>query len=233
MLAKFEVNNEKLEKNEIELQRSNFAYYRISWGNTNEEIKLTSVKAIFASESVQVEEPLQWRTVSGSKVPSTSGPIVYQYDIEGYFPVSGLKVRFADKNSIARVSIEAANDQNGPWTFIQSPTFFTVVKEGAELSNLQVGMDGRRFRFWRLNLNSNPSGVGGRFPEISFGWRPNFARFLARGEGPFSVAYGSATAVGVAQQNQMHCHLLRELFFHPQKRTVRSNRYVRLLRQSR
>jgi hypothetical protein len=201
VLANFDVNSESLQKNEIELQGSKFAYYRISWRSTDEEIKLVSVKAIFESESIKIEEPLQWKTVSGSKTQGVGDQIAFQYDLEGFYPVSGMKVQFADQNSIARVSIEAANEQSGPWTSIQSSTFFKVIKEGAELSNLEVSFGERRFRFWRLNLNSNLAGVGGRFPEISFGWRPNIVRFLARGEGPFAVAYGSATAVGVAQSD--------------------------------
>ena len=42
VLAKFEVKNEKLKKDEVQLQGSAFTYYRISWPSTSDEIKLSS-----------------------------------------------------------------------------------------------------------------------------------------------------------------------------------------------
>jgi hypothetical protein len=211
VLAKFEVNNEKLKKDKVQLSGSAFTYYRISWPSTSDEIKLSSVKAIFSTEKEKVEEPLQWKPVTGIKTPAANDKIIYQYDVGGYYPVSGLKVQFADQNSIARVSIEAANDEKGAWSPIQTSTFFTVIKEGAELSNLQVNFSDRQFRFWRLHLNSNLAGVGSRFPDITFGWRPNIVRFLARGEGPFTLAYGSSKAINVPQSDLINADWTKEV----------------------
>ena len=210
VLAKFEVKNEKLKKDEVQLSGSAFTYYRISWPSTSDEIKLSSVKAVFSTKKERVEE-LQWKAVSGIKTPAVNDQLIYQYDVGGYYPVSAIKVQFADQNSIARVSIEAANDEKGAWSHIQASTFFTVIKEGAELSNLKVNFSDRQFRFWRLHLNSNLAGVGSSFPDITFGWRPNIVRFLARGEGPFTLAYGSSKAINVPQSDLINADWTKEV----------------------
>lgn len=210
VLGKFEVDAEKLKKDEIQLLGSAYTYYRISWPSSPNEVKLGHIQAVFTVETEKVEAPLQWKAISGTKA-NNNDQIIYQYDVGGYYPVSGLKIKFADPNSIAKVSVETANDQNGPWSFVQTSTFFSVIQTGAELSNLQTNFSNRPVRFWRLQLNSNKAGVGSRFPDVEFGWRANSVRFLARGDGPFTLAYGSSKVVNAPQADLISADWTKEV----------------------
>jgi len=193
VLASFDVNGEKLLKDELPLSGGAFKYYRIAWVNPAEQTRVVSVEAHFPAEVGSVEMPWKWASVAGTKVIDSGGQgLAYQFDTGSYYPVSAVKVQFADQNSIARVLVEAANAAVGPWTQVASASFYTVQREGAVLSNLQSKFPESRFRFWRLKLSSSPGGIGSSFPAVSLGWRADTVKFLARGEGPFVLAYGSA-----------------------------------------
>ncbi len=168
-----------------------FKYYRLSWHNANQALTLKTVQALFAGQTEKVAEQLQWRKSDGSKEELPDQSIVYRYELGGYYPVSALQVQFADQNSVARVMIEATNDEKALWQSVQLATFFSVQRDGEVVANLQAHFPKATFRYWRLRLNSSLAGVGSRFPDVSFGWRPTVIRFLARGEGPFTLAYGS------------------------------------------
>ncbi len=211
VLAKFEINNEKLTKDEIFLKGVSYPYYGISWQSHAAEIKLGSVKAVFAMQSETQEEFLSWKTVGGVKDATVNEQIIYQYDLGGHYPISGLKVKFADQNSVAKVSIEAAMVESGPWSSVSSETFFTVLKEGSEFSKLQTKFIGRTNRYWRLILKSSVAGVGSQFPEVSFGWGKDLVRFLARGEGPFTLAYGSAKIHTIPQAELISAEWAKEI----------------------
>jgi hypothetical protein len=50
-------------------------------------------------------------------------------------------------------------------------------------------------RFWLVRIDRGTSGLGARAPKLTLGWVPHELVFIARGEGPFQLAYGSAVAL--------------------------------------
>jgi len=201
VLGKFEINSEKLTKDEVQLNAKKYNYYRLILRSDAGEVTLNGAKAVFSTSQEKAEDALQWKDVVGKKIEEPNSQIVYQYDVGGFYPISGIKVRFVDQNSTASLSVDTSNSENGPWNPVKTANFFAVTKEGANLSNLQTTFDERQSRFWRIRLNSNSSGVGSRFPDISFGWRAKVIRFLARGDAPFTLAYGSSKVVNAPQSD--------------------------------
>jgi hypothetical protein len=202
VLAKFEVNNEKLIKDEIILDDHRYNYYRLSLVDGASELKLISVKAFPKIEKEQVDEPLNWLTIK-SDVSKEKQPHIYHYNLGGYYPISAIKFKFADQNSFAKISVLSSKNGIDQWTPILSKTFFTVLREGKTFSQLETNYPLIESHFLRIELESNPAGFGSRFPEVSIGWRPRLLRFLARGEGPFVLAYGSATIINHSHSDIM------------------------------
>lgn len=196
VVARFGIESEKIQKDQIPLSERQYKYYRLSWQNMSEtdlSIKLDKLIAQFPEKKEVVKASLNWKVVTGTKQEQQqSNEIIYDYDLGGFYPLSGIKVKFKDPNSTMRVLIQAAPNSQGPWSQFEYLTFFDVSKSNMNISELEKLFPERSFRYWRLHLVSNPSGIGSTFPEVSFGWRPQSVLFLARGQSPFYLTYGSA-----------------------------------------
>jgi hypothetical protein len=46
-------------------------------------------------------------------------------------------------------------------------------------------------RYWRLSVDARGGGFGAGVPQVEVDWIPQRLRFVARGAGPFLLAYGS------------------------------------------
>jgi hypothetical protein len=55
---------------------------------------------------------------------------------------------------------------------------------------------GARSRYWMLRVDTRAGGLGGpsRLPRLHAGWLPARLLFVARGGGPFELAYGNPRA---------------------------------------
>lgn len=199
VLGNFEINKQKLTKDEVSVNEKKYRYYGLIFRNHAFKVRLKGAKAFFSTSKEKTEESLQWKEVASKKIKEANNQIIYQYDVGGFYPISGIKVRFMDQNSAANLSIETSNNENGPWSAVKTTNFFSVAKEGSTFSNLQTLFEERQSRFWRIRLNSDSSGIGHRFPSVSFGWHFKVIRFLARGEAPFTLAYGSFKVVNGPQ----------------------------------
>jgi hypothetical protein len=194
VLGRFAVNQEVLVKDELTLSGQQKRYYRLSWRNGDADVRLRGVSAVFAPEQEIKKEALRWNAVTGVKVEDPNSGVAYDYDVGGYFPIQGIQVRFEDQNSMATLAVSGSNQQKGPWQAVYTGKFYEFVRNGTTVSNLESEVNEHFFRFWRVQLKSNAAGVGDKFPRISFGWRPRMLRFLARGDGPFILAFGSGFA---------------------------------------
>lgn len=56
-------------------------------------------------------------------------------------------------------------------------------------------------RYWRVEMEKNSYGDTGHIPMVELGWLPHELLFVARGEGPFVLAYGSARLVEAKLNN--------------------------------
>jgi hypothetical protein len=203
VLTRFQESGEKVVKDEIDLENSNFKYYRLTWSGNDLELKIPSAVVSFSEEKEQLATLPMGLGVNGTRIENQNGPITYQYDLMGSFPVEAFEVRFNDLNSIARVRIKRAEKPEGPWVDVITTTFYRMMKNSAEIKQSEAGIPVQMIRYFRIELLSNESGIGGKFPEVSVNWSPMKLRFLARGEGPFFLGYGNAKTVNVQQTDLM------------------------------
>lgn len=188
VLAEFQMQGQSIVKNEIPLQVTDYKYLRITFVEPKSEVALDSVNAFLGAETKTVSEEIHWLNGIAAKTSDT----IYQYDLEGQFPVETLKIDFVDKNSVATFEILGSYEESGPWRVVKTATFYSMSNDSGNIAELQTNFPMSPFRYWQLKLTSSGAGMGSQFPKVQFGWRPEFIRFLARGEGPFTLAYGNA-----------------------------------------
>jgi len=176
----------------IELPQRKQKYLRLSWQN-GKSLTLTGVMAQFPMLSQSQER--QWSEFS---VTSTdSGHATYYFDTHSVLPTDRVNIELPQSNTLLMASIESAATMKGPWYPRFHGLLYTLQYEGSQLKTPAQVIPLTTHRYWRLQVLSKEGQPDGGF-KLRLGWIPEQLYFIAQGEAPFTLAYGSARVEPVA-----------------------------------
>ncbi len=161
-------------------------------------LRITGEPAAFALRSVRAQpgDVVSPIPRSVKRVTATAGtkPGEYVVDLGARLPVTGLRVMPAEPNTIAPFTIETRDAHTGPGRRVASATFYRLTREGAELESPPLEIAPTAARYWVMRLDPRSPGIGASMPALEVQWRPAQLVFVARGPGPYSLAFGDAQA---------------------------------------
>lgn len=161
-------------------------------------LRVTGEPAAFVLRSVDAEPELVVTPVPRlvRVVPAATGtkPGEYLFDIGARLPVEAVRVRLGTPNSVAPFSIATREGESGEWRRVAAATFYRLLRDGAELESPAVELGVRSARYWSIQLDPRSPGLGSAPPSLEVQWRPDQLVFVARGEGPFALAFGNPDA---------------------------------------
>lgn len=187
VLASLQYGEHELVQKRIVLQETRAKYLRILWPPALQRVKLTGVSAEPARETP--EPSRQWAPAA---VVKQGGPGEYLFEAPGPLPVDRIRVKLPQKNTLATAEFFSRDDVKSPWRRRSSGLIYQLHLEGGELVNSDLMLQPAPFRFWMLRVRESGGGLGHGLPEIELGWITQHLVFVARGEGPFLLAYGNA-----------------------------------------
>ena len=196
VLANLVHQKETLVKNIISLPHGEYKYYKLSWADHTEPVKIAKLTANFDKKSQVGKVTRNWFAVAGTI--DSNDDASFLYELDGYYPVSSVQVSFSQPNTFGNVTIEARNDVHAQWVPCQTKNIYSLTKEGTILEEGTLNFSPRRFKYWRLKLNSQKEAFGSHAPELKFGWAPEKLRFLARGTSPFFAGFGNSQIAPMA-----------------------------------
>ncbi|MCF8036584.1 MAG: DUF3999 domain-containing protein, partial [Desulfobacteraceae bacterium] len=168
---------------------SSLNYLRINWPADAPDLRLTKVEAVFPE--IQAAPDRKWCRLEASLV-SESDPEAYGFDAKGSMPVDRVNIELPEKNSLIRAVIKSRPTRQSEWSVRQKGFFYRLFVDKTNISNDVLSIAEVTDRFWRVEVTSGTVGPGRHSPALEIGWIPHRLLFLARGEGPFTLAYGSA-----------------------------------------
>jgi hypothetical protein len=178
-----------LTQDDIELPPTDARYLRIIWPK---ELAAVTLNAVSVSPTSKFPAPeIHWKTVTGRIDPAQDDAAVYESG--GRFPVEHLDLEFVNSTDAVSVTVRSRPDDRSPW-FLRHSGLFYSLSEGGDTIRSQPARVGRTTDLeWRLEPSGNAAWRPDRLPRLKLGWQPDEVLFLARGEGPYTLAYGSAT----------------------------------------
>lgn len=180
---------ERLRRDRIDLGSTrSFRYLRLATSSG----ALPPLQAVHAEAAPPPPEPeWRWLSVSGEAVREGES-VHYRYHAAARIPAQQLDVRAGAGNSVATWRVASRDDEAAAWISRAGPwTGYRVASgDAVESSTPQRLTAPVRDRLWRVDVTSPPA----RPPSLVLGYRPEVLVFLAQGEGPYTVAAGSATA---------------------------------------
>ena len=193
-LAHLTFRGHQVQRNRVELRFAKFKYLRVSWPKS--QAPLESLSAFAEPAGHVVDSPRVWQTIAGSEIAGKRGE--YSYDLSGHFPFDRLRVELPQVNSLAQVQILARATTSDEWHLVTSATAYRLRDRDTEVTSQQIAITSRGEGYWLLRADQKGGGVGSGVPAIQIGWVPQKLVFVARGAGPFQLAFGNAGAKPMA-----------------------------------
>jgi hypothetical protein len=189
-IANLHAGGQQLVDNRIELPATRAKYWRLSWIGTGPPFELTSVIAEPADS--RVEAPRSTLEITGSPEGTARGE--YQFDLGMRLPIERVNLILPERNMEVAVQLLSRMRPQDPWRRVAGAEFYRVNQGDAELHNDPIDIATDADRYWLARMSA-PNGVGAAQPlRLQVAWRPAELTFLARGAGPYLLAYGSSTA---------------------------------------
>lgn len=185
-LSDLKYNSHTLIQRRIDLPVRRYKYLRVSWlGNTS--IRLNSVEAQFPP-SYQAQDR-QWSSFNVTDADRQNKS--YYFDTHSVLPADRVNIDLPQRNTLVRVALSSSATRKGPWRLRYQGLLYDLRIKGDELRTPAQVMTVDTDRYWRLQILSKEEQLQGK-PVLRLGWVPEKLYFIAQGEAPFTLAYGSA-----------------------------------------
>ncbi len=186
----------QLVQQSLELPAQQMKYYRLHWPPGSKGIALRRVELELrpAYQSLAGES----QTVLPKGEASRDGN--YEFSLEGHFPISAVQLVMPQRNTVVRAKLFSRADSSLPWQLRHQGLFYDLEREGHRLRNEPLKLSPLSHPLWRLEVAQSGGGLGSGVPQLEMTWHPQRLLFVARGEMPFTLAFGrqQTEAQGVA-----------------------------------
>jgi hypothetical protein len=175
-----------ISQRDIELSGARAKYLRVWWPTELRAATLVAAR-VRPQRSAPPVEP-RWEFLTPT--PISGSPGAASYDTGGRFPVERIDVEFADATDAASVTIRSRADAADDLRVRHSGLFYSLAESDTRLTNAPAVVARTVDRYWNMETERD-GGWGGRPPRLKVGWYPQELLFVARGDGPYTLAYGS------------------------------------------
>jgi len=191
-LVRMEYQGHEIRRDRIPLPDARAAWFRLRWLTGPEEVTVTGVQAVRRGGEPEPER--HWTVIEGApaKGDERPGSTAYEYESPALLPVDRVRIRFPERNTLVRVTLYSRPDPDAAWRRRRSGVFYHLRFDETSLVQDTATVGPSSDRFWKVAVEGGALSDPGDVPGVELGWRPYELLFVAQGEGPFMLAYGSA-----------------------------------------
>jgi Protein of unknown function (DUF3999) len=178
----------QLDRSRISLPHPNARYLRISWPANRPLAEVSSITAL-AHQKTTTNQP-QRRRLKLKALPVVGQPQVYLADLGGGLPVERVQIQLTESNGLATARLSSGDSTTKPKREHWRGLVYNLQIDGKSVSNPAIIVTLSTARYWALTIDNSELTLRSA-PQLEFGWQPARLVFLAQGDGPFLLAYGS------------------------------------------
>lgn len=193
-IANLHADGAQLLEDRIEVPATRARFWRLSWVGKPPPFAVTSAAVEQATGRDTAER--SHLIVPGTPVKERPGE--FEFDLGARPPVDRINIELPEPNSIINVEFLSRSEARDPWHHVASGGIYRLQGADGDLRNAPVSIGINTDRFWLLRAPPMKSAFGNGIPQLVVQWRAPELVFLARGAAPFTLAYGSGSAIGAA-----------------------------------
>jgi Protein of unknown function (DUF3999) len=106
--------------------------------------------------------------------------------------VERVDLEFADPTDAAHVTVRSRPDLSAEWRTRHAGLFYSLAEANNRITSSPARIGRAEDRYWAVETTRDGGWRPGLAPRLKLGWYPHELLFLAQGDGPFTLAYGSA-----------------------------------------
>lgn len=185
-LAALSYGAQRLDHRRIEFPAVKAKYLRLSWPA---DLAMPAVKSVRAELAREVTEQRIWVRLADA---GSGAAGEYFYTAPGRLPADRARILLPVANALARAELATRDNARDLWRVRAAGVVYRLNLKGASFVGSDIALPNTNGeRQWQLRLTP-ADGLGATRPAVEFGFVPQQLVFVARGAGPFTLAYGAA-----------------------------------------
>jgi len=190
-LVDLEYGGNRVEQRKIELPYRSHRYVKISWLQQQKPAAVKRVAAL--SRPLTSRQNLQWLSLYNGVKSESNGKTVIDFTSRYRLPARSMQLQFPEANSLVSGLVQSRQGKDGNWREQCRTVFYSLDVDGERLQNEPCSFTTTNDSEWRLVVLDDGAGLAGSGKNLllDLGWQSDELLFLARGTGPFLLAYGS------------------------------------------
>ncbi len=187
-VARLSFADERVEQHDVSLPGRSARYLRLLWQGQAAPL-LTSAKLVSATSSLST--PLVWsQPLMGTRL----GAGEYSWQLPTGLSVERLRVELSQPNTLAPVILAGRRDSQQAWQPLSKGVLYRLTQSGQDVVQDELPLPGQTVAELKLQVDERGGGLGAQAPTLRVAVRATQLVFLARGEPPFTLALGNASA---------------------------------------
>lgn len=200
-IANLRAGDARIVERRVDLAGVGAKFWRLSWADSPAPFEITGVNAEPTRDHVDVPR----QTLSAPGTPGKPGE--FEFDLGARVPADRVTLELPEQNSIIEAELLSRASPTQAWRHIARGGFYRLkatrpvptgdsktVEADADLTNGSITIEPNTDRYWLARVAMDNGGLGRGAPRLRVGWIADNIVFLARGNGPFTLAYGSSKA---------------------------------------
>ncbi len=184
---------QQLAQQELQLNGSQAKYLRLSWPEGAPQL-LQSVQAALVRQSTAA--PHEWLAMNIAPEKSAGE---YQFNTASALPIDQMRIILPQINTLVRTTLYSRAKPDAQWQARWQGVLYRLARNTGEVSNTPAMFSPNSHTEWKLQVDTQGGGIGNTAPKIEMGWTPSTLLFIARGNPPFTLAYGNKNITSAAQ----------------------------------
>jgi hypothetical protein len=128
---------------------------------------------------------------SAKELSNENNKNAYQFQLPIALPIREINILLPQPNTVVAASFLSRQHDKQPWQLQMGTTLYRLKNGDAETHNRSFVFPSQS-QHWLMQVNADGGGLGAGMPTMQISWEPHKLLFVARGAGPFLLAYGNA-----------------------------------------
>lgn len=188
-VARMAFEGSRVEQNDVPLPEARARYLRLLWEAGQPVPQLKSARLV-SVRSDSLPAPIAW---TQPYAPVRQSNHEYRWELPLDLPLDRVRIELEEPGTLAPVILSGRAEAGQPWRLLSQGLLYRLGQEGDGNVQDELRLSGQPLRYLKLGVDPRGGGLGAA-PKLSAGIRATQLIFLARGEGPYSVALGRAGA---------------------------------------
>jgi hypothetical protein len=180
----------QLVQGRIEFPATQAKFWRLTWIGKSAPFALTAI----AADITPVHESIETSSMIVMGTALNDQRREFTFDLDASAPVNQINIELPESNSVAKLRLLSRKRLTDPWRPITQGEFYRVKDAVSERRNVAIYIPRNSDRYWLARLEQPDASMGAGAPKLLAKWDSQNLVFLARGSGPYLLAYGNGAA---------------------------------------